>query len=139
MTRINAGIITSELCDQMLLAEYRELPRMVAFCQKRLDKYGDIGPHFYNPTLGTGHMSYFLPYGNTLCLRYSSIVHEMCIRGFSPSYVIPLRYPGPMGTIPEYDHARWRSILIPRIRLRLSQMKRTPTWTNSERPSWSYP
>lgn len=33
ITRINIGISPSELCDQMLIACYRELPRMVAFAR----------------------------------------------------------------------------------------------------------
>ena len=138
MTRINAFISTHELCDQHLLAEYRELPRMVAFCVQRLAKYrGELGPRFDYPTLGEGHMSYFLPYGDSLCIRQAGIVLELQRRGFSPEHTGPLVYPGPMGRFPVEHCQPWRAILIPRITERLKTMKRKPTWTKSTRPYWS--
>ena len=50
MTRINVGICEEELCDQHLVAEYRELPRLFGHIPK-----GPIPGCF---TLGRGHVNY---------------------------------------------------------------------------------
>ena len=93
MTRINLGIAPYELCDQHLLAEYRELPRMRAFAMKRLAKYGGPGPRPEHFTLGTGHMAFFLPYGLSLEYRWRCLKREMEFRGFRPALNWPDGYP----------------------------------------------
>lgn len=136
MTRINIGIHPRELCDQMLIADYRELPRMRQFAHERYARYGRVGPRPTTPTLGTGHMAFWLPYGPALEAHYNATCDEMRRRGFRPT----LEWRGYMFQelylTPE-EEAACRALLIPRIRERLAAMKRTPTWTNSQRPEWA--
>ena len=132
MTRINIGINPKELCDQMLLAEYRELPRMRQFALDRKSKYDGYGPRPTQFTLGSGHMSYFLPFGGWLKDRWHSIVIEMLKRGFRADFEWQ-DYPFNDGMPDESA----RPLLQERIILRLSQMKRKPTWTNRDSPDWA--
>ena len=136
MSRINIGIRPNELCDQHLIAEYRELPRMRAFAHERYARFGRVGPRPTEPTLGTGHMAFWLPYGIDLMMRYNDLCAEMRRRGFRPK----LEWRGYMFQLllltPEEESA-CRALLIPRIQDRLRTMKRTPTWTNAQRPAWA--
>lgn len=136
MTRINIGIDPSELCDQHLVAEYRELPRMRAFALARLAKYGNCGPRPELPTLGHGHMAYFLPFGLFLSERFESLASEMRLRGFTPA--LGWRdYPWG-GDIPSLHLVVAVPFLMARIRDRLRAMRRQPTWTNAVRPGWAH-
>lgn len=74
-----------EGCDQMLIASYRELPRMRAFAHERYARYGRVGPRPTTPTLGTGHMAFWLPYGPALESHYSQTCDEMRRRGCRPT------------------------------------------------------
>jgi hypothetical protein len=135
MTRINIGINPQELCDQMLVAEYRELPRIHDLATNRLIKYSNYGPRPNNFTLNKGHVSYLLPYGNTLMHRWSSICHEMNYREFSTN--LQWRsYPW-MLDIPDSELLSARCMLLLRIQNRLKLMKRTPKWTNRNSPQWT--
>lgn len=137
MTRINIGVCPSDLCDQHLVAEYRELPRMTAFAVKRLMLHNGPGPRPVEPTMGTGHMAYFLPYGASLEARWRSLVGEMKYRGFAVSFGWR-DYPAALcGDIP-VQHERLAGELIrARIIERLRGMRR-PRWTGRCRPAWSY-
>ena len=136
MTRINLGIDPTELCDQHLIAEYRELPRMRAFAQGRLDRYGSTGPRPVEPTLGTGHMAYFIPYGASLQNRYNGLVDEMVYRGFTPNH--PWRdYPGAFAQIITPHHEKiGRHILQARLIEKLHNGMKS-TWTKRRRPDWT--
>jgi hypothetical protein len=136
MTRINAGILPCELCDAHLIAEYKELPRMVAFAEKRLSTHGSAGPRPQEPTLGTGHMAYFLPFGKTLQDRFLSLVAEMKYRGFSPAFDWR-GYPQELNGIMDEEHeAKARILLMDRIRTRLAGMDRVK-WTKRNKPEWA--
>jgi len=81
MTRINFGVPVNTLCDQHLIAEYRELPRARALAEKWLAK-GRPGPQIPEaPTLGTGHVRYFYDKGAMLRARWLALVQECQIRG----------------------------------------------------------
>jgi len=83
MTRINSGIDPSELVDQHLVAEYREIGRIsILFEQKFIkgEKFEDIPKEF---CLGKGHMSFFLDKGKFIHDRFESIKEEMKRRGFN--------------------------------------------------------
>lgn len=56
MTRINANIDPADLCDQHLIAEYREMVRIPNFVLKHPIKLNTI-PDTYR--LGTGHVKFF--------------------------------------------------------------------------------
>lgn len=104
MTRINLLPVT-ELSDQHLMAEYRELPRIVnAVMDGRLS--GAHPPKKY--VLGTGHVKFFADKLYFLYTRYVKIWNELLYRGvdlnpeFSPDnmyhkiksahYNTPIRY-----------------------------------------------
>ena len=74
MTRINL-VPPQELCDQHLLAEYRELPRVITLA-RIID---DVPRHFI---LGTGHVMFFYNKMTFLLRRYNSIVRELRKRNF---------------------------------------------------------
>jgi deoxyribonuclease (pyrimidine dimer) len=85
MTRINAAIRPEALCDQHLVAEYRELGRVSG----QLSKAQERGRSLRVPerfTLGRGHQTFFTDKGLYLERRFSSIVGEMLRRGMSPTY-----------------------------------------------------
>lgn len=136
MTRINLGIMPQELCDQHLVAEYRELPRMFTFANDRLKKYNSAGPCPSSFTLNTGHMSYFIPYGTFLSTRWKELCLEMDYRGI----VVNLKWRGYpsqfMNDIDNSEKMKGRLHLIERIKTRISTMKRKPLWTNRFMPSW---
>jgi len=85
MTRINL-VDPSELTDQHLIAEYREI-FMVGGSLKRtlVSKSGYLEsrvPQTY--TLNSGHVYFFYNKGKYLHHRYLSLIEEMKRRGFEP-------------------------------------------------------
>ena len=86
MTRINI-IEPSELTDQHLIAEYREIFMVAGSLNRTLnskDGYQEIRvPKEY--TLNTGHVYFFYNKGKYLHNRYNELILEMERRGFSPS------------------------------------------------------
>tara|TARA_R110000744_G_scaffold325994_1_gene431800 strand:+ start:118 stop:531 length:414 start_codon:yes stop_codon:yes gene_type:complete len=85
MTRINI-ISPSELTDQHLIAEYREITMVPGSLKRTLSsKVGlrreRIGSRF---TLNTGHVYFFYDKGLYLNKRYKELVDEMKDRGFNP-------------------------------------------------------
>ena len=86
MTRINI-IPTSELADQHLVAEYRELFMVGSALQRTLksknrDKTLSSLPEKY--TLNTGHVKFFYNKGKYLHKRYKELIAEMKARGMNP-------------------------------------------------------
>ena len=82
MTRINL-IDVSTMTDQHLLAEYRELPRIVNDWKKR---YGDVKFYKAIPNkfcLGQGHVKFFRNKIQFLIQRHRLIVDELLKRNFS--------------------------------------------------------
>jgi hypothetical protein len=136
VTRINTGIDPTELCDQHLLAEYRELPRMCPFAQKRIDRYGNAGPRPKSFTLGSGHMAFHLPFGAYLAERWHGLKAELIRRGMTPTldwrgYPESLSMP-----MPKTQLKKARPLIITRIQERLFYMTRK-TWTNTPIPGWA--
>lgn len=79
MTRINASINPAALCDQHLLAEYRELPRVIALAKNwAVTKEPKKLPEKF--TLGTGHVLFFYDKLFFLYNRYVEIGHELMER-----------------------------------------------------------
>ncbi len=79
MTRINL-IPVSELSNQHLIAEYRELPRIVnAWKNGKIKNYA--GPETY--CLGPGHVKFFYRRIEFLIRRHSEIILECLRRGFN--------------------------------------------------------
>ena len=85
MTRINI-ISVSELYDQHLIAEYREITMVPAALKRNLSsKKGlDESKIPINYTLNKGHVYFFYNKGEYLFKRYQQIIDEMKKRGFKP-------------------------------------------------------
>jgi len=86
MTRINL-VEPSELTDQHLVAEYREIFMVGSSLQRSLNSknwektLANI-PKKY--TLNKGHVTFFYDKGKYLCKRYDSLIEEMKNRGMNP-------------------------------------------------------
>jgi hypothetical protein len=121
MTRINVGVDPCELCDQHLVAEYRELPRLWDFQTK------SEAPKQFK--LGQGHVLWCAQYQGMLADRYMALVMEMKARGFSVSYpeVPSGKLKGERCTDKEIQDAR--EIVLERIYERYKTMKKPPRWT----------
>lgn len=127
MTRVNVGIMPEELCDQMLLAELRELPRCFAFKSPGPEK----------DTLGTGHVLWCAQYRGSLFKRFNALYTEALVtRNFKVSYRPANLLIALGGKWSAEDETYARPLLIKRINLRLTQMKRIPKWTNRRAPYW---
>ena len=93
MTRINL-VEPSELTDQHLIAEYREIFMVGGSLRRTLvSKSGyreDRVPKKY--TLNTGHVYFFYNKGEYLHKRYHELITEMKRRGFEPdpSRIFPM-------------------------------------------------
>jgi len=85
LTRINI-ITPSELTDQHLIAEYREIFMVAGSLNRTLrSKVGYIEskvPKRY--TLNSGHVYFFYNKGKYLDDRYDELITEMKLRGFNP-------------------------------------------------------
>lgn len=92
MTRINC-IPPSELCQQHLVAEYRELPRIFGAVQKAVlrGESPDDGRNPQEYRLGTGHVRFFYPRLGYLIKRQTDIVNEMKRRGITVNFEAPTR------------------------------------------------
>ena len=124
MTRVNVGISPTELCDQHLIAEYRELPRVFAYKNRTLP-----GPF----RLGKGHVIWCSQFPGTMADRYRLLVAEMRFRGFT------VNYPEPRGDgayAPANRVVEARPIVQERIQTRLKGMPEAH-WTRRDVPPWA--
>jgi len=84
MTRINI-VHPSELTDQHLIAEYREIFMVGSALQRSLkSKSWDIKSIPKRYTLNTGHVKFFYNKGKYLSKRYDELRTEMKNRGMTP-------------------------------------------------------
>ena len=85
MTRINL-VQPSELTDQHLIAEYREIFMVGGSLNRTLNSKGGYKeskvPNRY--TLNSGHVYFFYNKGKYLHKRYKQLITEMRKRGFKP-------------------------------------------------------
>lgn len=86
MTRINI-ISPSELTDQHLIAEYREITMVPGSLQRTLRSKGGLDKRKIKKvfTLNEGHVYFFYDKGKYLDKRYDELVDEMKSRGFKPN------------------------------------------------------
>ena len=85
MTRINAHIRPIKLCDQHLVAEYREILRTNALAIKRARKEGKsmLGNIQQSFTLGSGHVTFFYDKLLYIHLRFNALRSELINRGMN--------------------------------------------------------
>lgn len=133
MTRINV-VPVEELSDQYLLAEYRELPRVV---KQDISVVG--APKKY--CLGKGHMRWARKHMVYTLRRYMQLWEEMKIRQFSPKY-----FPHDLMNLAIDKHSQtflWRSYLptdediaLNRQRLIEHYKSQNHTWTKRRKPDY---
>lgn len=124
MTRINC-IPVEELHQKHLVAEYRELPRVFALCDKH---YSARKPMIipFNYTMGKGHVLFFYNKLKWLSNRYSALIDEMRRRGYNPLFSND--FPNKFNNLPNHYWGDWcptdidQKINRDRINLRLSEM-----------------
>lgn len=86
MTRINSNVDPKKLMDQHLMAEYRELPMVLASLRRSLKTQSErevlkkIPPRF---TLNRGHVLFFYNKLTFLKNRYDRLVNELHNRGYN--------------------------------------------------------
>lgn len=121
MTRINASIQPYELTDQHLLAEIRELPRILNTVKSGKAKIENKTDIF---KLGSGHVTFFYPRLQFLVLRHKSLIKEANFRQFNT-----LNYKESYENLPKHLLNDWkpsnavRELLKERVNERLGGMK----------------
>jgi len=87
MTRINL-VPPSELYDQHLIAEYREIRLLTQNLRRSFNGKKGIPPERIPKqfTLNTGHIRFFADKGLYISKRYQQLRQEMIKRGFTPQY-----------------------------------------------------
>lgn len=128
MTRINV-VPPAELCDQHLLAEYRELTRIPNHLAKHDGYIASMGLQMTDYCLGTGHVRFFYDKMAFLRKRHLALGAECNARGFKTTP----RWPE-MPYLPEvwkdYEpDLTARTLNRERIAERLHAMVRKPIWT----------
>ena len=134
MTRINV-IPVYELSDQHLLAEYRELPRVI----KQKLKLDDSVDRYH---LGCGHMKWARKHWKFTLNRYYELFSEMLYRGFYPKYTpaeleqyaVELNEVNPDANyiVDQIDINLNRERIISKYKLHPEHY----TWTNRTKPNW---
>ena len=81
MTRINSAIPVSNLTDEHLLAEHREIKRL-PYCLFKAIKCKSIKKLPEQFTLGSGHVKFFLNKMHFVYWRYCRIFQECELRNF---------------------------------------------------------
>lgn len=81
MTRINV-VPPSELTDQHLMAEYRELPMVMGSLRRSLKSKKGLPTPKAEYTLNGGHVTLFYNKGEYLHKRYQLLVEELLERGY---------------------------------------------------------
>ena len=90
MTRVNPGIDPGELSDAHLLAEWREIPRVIGLAARALEREGlplRVPAAF---TLGTGHVRFFYPRTRYIARRHAALTEELLRRGYQLRDTRPL-------------------------------------------------
>jgi hypothetical protein len=131
MTRINSGIPVSQLCDQHLVAEYREIGRVGTQLEKRAEKGISLLKNMPSEfTLGTGHVTFFMDKGLYIHLRFDALKREMLHRGFQANLKFRNAWAKNMDLYRNWvPDLRTKTLLVQRIS---EMMPEKPRWTNRE-------
>ena len=135
MTRINL-IPVEELSDQHLLAEYRELPRVI----KQEVKIDNIPTKY---VLGRGHVKWAKYYSVFTLRRYLEITWEMTYRGFKVNYPYHKLYEYYLANSYNEKYTNWyyttgEDVRLSRNRI-IEKLKQKPDWyrwTNRDKPDY---
>lgn len=126
MTRVNSGISTNSLTDQHLIAELREIPRIVTAVKKRISSgkgFKDIPNSFM---LGNGHVKFFYDKLSYIYNRHKKLRDEYYNR-FEKEW----KYNIDISDIHKnymnnYDDDNDSNILIERISTRIKESNQIP-------------
>lgn len=127
MTRINL-IPPSELHDQHLVAEYREIQRIPSYLRRSLNRatpfdVSEIPDRF---TLNKGHVKFFYDKLGYIQERYNHLADEMKNRGMNVNCEFPDLSDLPKWTKGEYSPTE-RALRIIRNRIK-SKVDEKPNW-----------
>ncbi len=126
MTRINV-IPVSELSDQHLVAEYRELPRV-------LKQHFNTENAPSNYCLGKGHVKWAKMHEKFIACRYLDLCREMHFRGFKTSYTTPFDV---LSFSNNYNPTQQDIILNQkRIKEKYDMKPDWYRWTKRTKPKW---
>ncbi len=127
MTRINV-VPPSELCDQHLIAETRELTRIPNAVVR--GKFNMVGqPKEY--TLGAGHVKFFYDKLGFLRSRYRDLIAECVFRGINFTNVFPYEEVGRLDPSLVRDYVPTTDALaINRARISI-RMPKKPRWSKN--------
>lgn len=129
MTRINV-VPVSELSDQWLLAEYRELPRII---KQDVNIIG--APDRYK--LGVGHVKWAKRYACWVMARYFDICAEMEYRGFKVNYPETELYKLWDGKGDVYNVSIIDTMInVKRLKAKYKLKPDFYKWTRREKPEW---
>lgn len=135
MTRINV-VAAEELSDQWLLAEYRELPRVIKGTFNLSN-----APEKY--CLGKGHVKFCKAHSYWVMKRYYQLCKEMEYRGFKMNYsylqlATIQTHNDPVGALALDYRPTDNDIKLNRERL-IEKYRDKPDfykWTGREKPEW---
>tara|TARA_R110002050_G_C8609028_1_gene486315 strand:+ start:79 stop:495 length:417 start_codon:yes stop_codon:yes gene_type:complete len=122
MTRISASVKPQELCDQMLIAEHREIIRIPNTIKSGKAIVKNIPESF---RLGTGHVKFFYNKLDYLRCRYFELHKECLERGFNVA-----DFSESFNGLPKHLDNYWeetkesRYEVVERINKNLSKMKK---------------
>lgn len=119
MTRINVGVMPSELNNRHLLAEHREIKRIPNAIKKGKYSLDNIPAQF---KLGTGHVKFFYNKLGYLHIRYIDLYEECLNRGFNVTNYGDSFNDIPIELYNEYTPTKYdRQIVLERIAERIEQ------------------
>lgn len=129
MTRINV-ITAAELSDQWLLAEYRELPRVI----KQYINTSDA-PERYK--LGKGHVKWAKKHAYWVMNRYYEICDEMQYRGFKVNNPASELYKLWNGKGENYNVTLMDTVAnVKRLKAKYNLKPEWYKWTGRVKPAW---
>ena len=141
MTRINNNINPNKLCDQMLIAEHREIVRVCSLLEQRISmmKTDELKyiPYYYQKPDGVYVFKtlFWLDKGKFTLERYRTIYNECKRRGinvtdYSSSWDIYKRHPRYFN---DYTPTTIQNnIMVDRIIQKIKVMKRTPRYNRRD-------
>tara|TARA_R110002012_G_scaffold314219_3_gene526685 strand:- start:279 stop:638 length:360 start_codon:yes stop_codon:yes gene_type:complete len=119
MTRINVGLLPSELSDKHLMAEHREIKRIPNCIKKGRYNLDGIPDTF---RLGAGHVKFFYNKLKYLHNRYNSLYDECIKRGFKVTNYNDAFKDVPLELYNDYKSTDIdRQLILDRIEERLSK------------------
>lgn len=125
MTRVNL-VHPVELCNQHLLAEYKEIPRLHSLLTKHYLNKGKEVPDITEFSLGKNHMKFFLNKFEFLYRRHRAISKELRRRGYNLFHDSTLFQQVPIHLFNDWQPTQ-KDINLSRQRI-LDKLPKNATW-----------